>query len=84
MHNTSMAVQITIRNVSDEVRDKIAERAARKRQSMQAFLHNELERIALEPSREEVMQRIRDRVAASNTNIGSEAIVKMIREDRGR
>lgn len=79
-----MAVQITIRNVPDATRDKIAERAASQKQSMQTFLRDELERIASETSRKEVLERTRRRVAIANRQIGSETIVKMIREDRDR
>ena len=45
-----MPVQITIRGVLEEVRDKLAARAALQRQSMQEFLRGELERIASRPS----------------------------------
>ncbi len=79
-----MAVQITIRNVPDETRDRIAERAASQKQSMQAFLRDELERIASQASRKEVLERARRRVAIANRQIGSETIVRMIREDRDR
>ena len=40
-----MPVKITIRGVPEEVRDKIAARAASRRQSMQEFLRGELERL---------------------------------------
>lgn len=79
-----MPVQITIRNVPDATRDRIAERAASQKQSMQAFLREELERIASQASRKEVLERARRRVAITNRQIGSETIVKMIREDRDR
>ena len=83
-HNAIMTVQITIRNVPEEVRDELKIRAARNRQSMQKFLLNELERITVRPSREEVLERVRARVAASNTSVGSGTIVGMIRDDRER
>ena len=79
-----MTVQITIRNVPDEVRDGLAAHAAYKRQSMESFLRDELERIASRPWREEILERVRMRVAASNTQIGSDTIVRMLREDRER
>ena len=50
-HNAIITVQITIRNVPEEVRDELKIRAARNRQSMQKFLLNELERITVRPSR---------------------------------
>ncbi len=45
-----MPVQITIEDVPEDVHDALAVRAARQRQSMQAFLREELERIASRPS----------------------------------
>ena len=45
-----MAVQITIRGVSEDVRDELAARAASSRLSMQEYLRRELERIASRPS----------------------------------
>jgi plasmid stability protein len=41
-----MAVQITIRDVPEQVRDELAARAALKGQSMQEFLRAELARLA--------------------------------------
>lgn len=79
-----MPVQITIRNVPEKMRDELALRAAQNRQSMQAFILSELERIISRPSNEEVMKRARERAAAFGTRIGSDKIVQMIREDRGR
>ena len=57
-----MAVQITIRNVSEDVRNELASRAALKHQSMQQYLLEELERIASRPSHELLVVRIRQRV----------------------
>ncbi len=79
-----MPVQITIRNVPEKIRDELALRAASQKQSMQAFLRDELERIASQASRKEVLERARRRVAIANRQIGSETIVRMIREDRDR
>ena len=77
-----MGVQITIRNVPEEVRDELASRAALKRQSMQEFLREELERMASVPSREVVLARARRRVEASNSRVTSADIVRMLDEDR--
>ena len=77
-----MGVQITIRNVPEEVRDELASRAALKRQSMQEFLREELERMASVPSREVVLARARRRVEASNSGVTSADIVRMLEEDR--
>ncbi|MXY88730.1 MAG: hypothetical protein F4Y92_07720 [Dehalococcoidia bacterium] len=77
-----MTVKITIRNVSEEVRDKLALRAARNRQSMQEYLLSELERMAALPSNEELMERVRQRVEASGTRISAADILAARDADR--
>ena len=77
-----MPVQITIRNVPEEVRDQLAIRAALKRQSMQEFLRNELERIASRPSVDMWLQNVRERKAASGTRISSTEILLARDQDR--
>ena len=79
-----MPVQITIRNVPEEMRDELKLRAALNRQSMQAFMLSELERILSRPSNEELMRRAAERAATFGSRMGSDKIVEMIREDRGR
>ena len=59
-HNASMAVKITIRDVPEELRDELAARAADRRQSMQAYLLGELERIAYRPSNAEWVRELRE------------------------
>ena len=75
-----MAVQITIRNVPDEVRDELAARATRRRQSMQEFLRGELERIASRPSIDELLRDIR--AAKAGTRIEPEFILQARDADR--
>jgi len=77
-----MAVQITIRGVPEKVRDEIAARAARKRQSMQEFLRGELERIASKPSIDEWLETVRERQALYKTRVTSEDILRA--RDEGR
>ena len=77
-----MAVQITIRNVPEEVRDALAIRAARQRQSMQGFLRRELERIASRPAVDEWLQGVRDRKATSGTRISAASILNARDADR--
>lgn len=55
-----MAVQITIPNVPEEVRAKLAAHAVRQRQSMEEFLLKELERIASRPSNTEWVRELRE------------------------
>ena len=77
-----MPVQITIRNVSEEVRNELASRAALKHQSMQQFLHEELERIASESSYELLLDQIRERVNASGRGVSTETILAAMDEER--
>ena len=77
-----MPVQITIRNVPEEVRDELAARAALKRQSMQEYLLSELERLAGLPSIETVLEEVRRRVEASGTSIPTSVIVEARDADR--
>lgn len=77
-----MPVQITIRNVPEEVRDELAARAALKRQSMQEYLLSELERLAGQPSMDTVLEEVRRRVEASGTSIPTSVIVEARDADR--
>ena len=77
-----MAVQITIRNVPEEVRDELAARAALKRQSMQEYLRSELERMAALPSIESVLEDVRRRVEASDSNVTTAQILEARDADR--
>ena len=77
-----MGVQITIRNVPEEVRDELAVRAARNRQSMQAFLLDELkrldelERVAGKPTIDEWLERVRKRRETSQSRVNAEDILR--------
>ena len=81
-HNAVMAVQITIRNVPEEVRDELAARAALKRQSMQEYLRSELERLAGLPSIDTVLEEVRRRKAASDSNVTTAQILEARDADR--
>ena len=75
-------VQITIRNVSEEVRDELALRAALQRQSMQEYLLGELERIASKPSPATLLERVRQRKEQSKNRISTEDILEARDADR--
>ena len=77
-----MPVQITIRNIPQEVRDTLAVRAAQQRQSMQGFLLGELERIASRPPVGEVLRDIRERKAARGGSVPPSSILKARDADR--
>ena len=77
-----MGVQITIRDVPEEVRDELAARAARERKSMQEYLKGELERLASRPSPDAWLERVRERKAAAGTRVSATKILK--HRDSGR
>ncbi len=77
-----MPVQITIEDVPEDVHDALAVRAARQRQSMQAFLREELERIASRPSVEEWLHRVRERKKATGTRVQPSSILNARDADR--
>lgn len=77
-----MPVQITIRNVPEEVRDELAARAARQRQSMQKFLRAELERIASRPSLDAWLQGVRERKTVAETRVEANRILRARDADR--
>ncbi|MCY4199136.1 MAG: hypothetical protein OXF31_04845 [Gammaproteobacteria bacterium] len=77
-----MAFQISIRGISEEVRDELAARAAMQRQSMQEFLRGELERIAWRPSVDTWLENVRRRKRRFKSSIGSEEILNARDADR--
>ena len=77
-----MAIQITIRNVPEKVRDELAGRAALQGKSMQEFLRAELLRLAEKPSVETWLQQVRRRKRATQARVSSDQIVKDRDADR--
>ena len=77
-----MTVQITIRDVPEEVRDELAMRAARARKSMQEYLKGELERLAARPSVDALLERVRKRKEMAGRRVASARILKHRNADR--
>jgi len=77
-----MAVQITIRDVSEKARDELAARAALQGKSMQEYLRAELERLAARPSPEAWLKQVRRRKRASQTQVSSRQILANRDADR--
>ena len=77
-----MAVQITIRDVPEKVRDELAARAAVQGRSMQEFLRSELLRLASRPSVDAWLQQVRKRKRAAQTRVSTEEILKSRDADR--
>ena len=77
-----MTVKITIRNVPDEVRDKLAARAEIRHQSMQSYLLSELELIAAKPRNELVYERVTETLEQIESRVDSDKIVSSIKDGR--
>jgi plasmid stability protein len=77
-----VGVQITIRDVPEEVRDELAARAARARQSMQEFLRSELERLASRPAIDAWLEKVRDRKSAGAKRVSSAVVLRARDADR--
>ena len=75
MQNACMTTNITIRNVPEDVRDELANRASQQRQSMQEYLLGELERLTSRPSRGAWVASVRERKKASKSRISAKKIV---------
>ncbi len=74
-----MAVNIQIRDVPDEVRDRIAAQAAESGQSMQSFLFTLLAQVAARPSQSDwaTLATLRERAP-----VGIADVLAVIREGR--
>jgi antitoxin FitA len=81
-HSASMSIQITIRDVSEDVRDKLAARAALQGKSMQEYLRAELERMAARPSIDSWLQQVRKRKRAAQTRVSASQILRDRDADR--
>jgi len=77
-----MAIQITIRDVPEKVRDELAARAALQGKSMQEFLLAELRRMVARPSIDSWLQQVRKRKRAAQSQVPAESIVKARDADR--
>ena len=79
-----MAVHITVPDVPEAVRDELAARAALANQSMQAYLRDELQRLASRPSIERWLEQVRERLDMSRTRMPAEDILRHLDAVRGR
>lgn len=77
-----MTVQLTIRDVPENVRDELAARAALQGKSMQEFLRAELERLASRPSVDTWLHQVRRRKRAAQTRVSAGLILKSRDADR--
>lgn len=77
-----MAVDITVDDVPESVRDRLAEKAADRSQSLEEYLRQELERLAAAPSVASLVEEIRRRKEAAGTSIPTSEILAARDADR--
>ena len=82
MQSASMSVQITIRDVPNEVRDELAARAALEGKSMQEFLRAELLRLVDKPSMQVWLSQVRQRAEDAGRQISAVDILNARDADR--
>jgi antitoxin FitA len=73
---------ITIRDVPNETRDQLAERAAASGRSLQQYLRAELIRLAERPDNLAIVSRAQDRVRQTGDGLTGDQIVDLL--DAGR
>ena len=81
-HYEVMAIQITIRDVSEKVRDELAARAALQGKSMQEYLRSELERMAARPTVATWLEQVRKRKRAAKSQVSAKQILDGREADR--
>ena len=77
-----MSVHITIRDVPNDVKEELAARAARAGKSMQEYLKEELGRLAMRPSIDEWLNRVRRRKDLTRRVVPADVIVRHRDADR--
>lgn len=77
-----MSVQITIRDIPEEVRDRLKVRAASRGQSMQRYLRGELTRLVAKPTVQEWIESVRADKRSSNNRVTTESILEARDADR--
>jgi crotonobetainyl-CoA:carnitine CoA-transferase CaiB-like acyl-CoA transferase len=82
MHYAGMTVQITIRDVPEQVRDELASRAALKGMSMQEYLRAELTRLTARPTVDHWLAQLRKRKRAAGTRVSPRDIIAARNTDR--
>ena len=77
-----MPVQITIRNVPEDVSDELKRRAALKGQTLQGFLLSEFEKMTSKPTIGEWLENVREWQDKSGVNVPVSAILEARDADR--
>ena len=82
MQNACMPVNITIRNVPQDVRDELAARAALEGKSMQEYLHAELVKLSSSPNVTDWVNAVAERKAHYCTRVSATKILRARNADR--
>ena len=77
-----MSVQITIRDVPEQVRHELAARAAAQGRSMQEFLRIALEKLAARPTAASWLAQVRRRKRATQSRVSADQILSHRDADR--
>ena len=77
-----MALEITIKEVPEDVYARLSARAALEQKSLEVYLQEELRRLAQPSPNEEWAEKARKLTEEQATRVPSELIVQMLREDR--
>lgn len=82
LHNACMTTSVTVRNVPEDVRNELAAKAARRGQSLQAYLLDTLTEVSTRPDQDELIERIKQRKRAFGTDLKAQAILAARDSDR--
>jgi plasmid stability protein len=77
-----MPINITIRNIPQEVRDELAGRAALEGKSMQEYLRSELIKLATSPNVTDWVNAVAERKAHYGSRVSATKILKARDADR--
>jgi len=81
-HDVGMAINVTIRDVPEEVRDELAARAALAGRSLQEHLRAELIELARRPSATTLIARVRARKNSTRSRLSAQKILEQRDRDR--
>ncbi len=77
-----MPMEIRIRGVSEDVYARLSTKAALREKSLEDYLHEELQRIALPLSGSEWVKEVRKAKEREPVHVPSEVILQALHEDR--
>lgn len=73
---------ITVRDVPQDARDRLASRAALSGRSLQEYLRTQLIELASRPTAEELLERVRSRKRGTRTRLDIDEVLELRDADR--